>query len=1571
MNGSRKRHLTTFPPCAGVHVFLNAETYRDHLFKLLWKGCSSLEQQQQQNLSTKPRQCLIGRQTALRVFLRKGDSWNANVFVAHSHRAAVALERTSSGSPGAVEAAELSAFCLDAISDREGTRWPAEIGVGREGVAEFHSTWVDWLQHSAALQEKVGNGSEVQRLLQLAYDYVLRCLKRQSGAATDHGAAECAAYAGMLKMHAAVSLASQHPRPRSRGPSSATANEPPSGKQAVKKRAGKQAADCPSPSFAIRGHALRGLEFLDDVAVCLGKLATAVEGSKGVVGPKISGFVGAAVKAWRWAQRCCGVISLWADQEGGGDGGKVTSDDLEEAEWLEVRLRGLRILAELSRNLSTVRRFSVGDHLERMPPARSFSESAVESYLRGAHIHLAAWANATKCDPTGGVRSGSHGSTAEDGALQALAAVEEMCGVDGNGLPSQYIRRMGTAYFGLGTSLLDCGKLDAGLEALARGCRFLERWVKAEASLLGVGPDAAGGCGGSTVAGAAEILRTAQLDLRLSKISKALQDSAEPVMAAAAAAKALAFCPELWQATPDGQPDPPGGALALVERYVGCRLRCRRSACVGARDRNRAPPSCSSKRGSGTSGATRTMAGAMYAYLSGDGGLTAAVGAVGTLRAIGNVGAKEGAAEELSTILASQGLPSATIAWVLLEVCRVYRVHLPLCVSEEEKGSAAGGGGGAKSACIEGHRETVEAVLGICQSRLDENDCSEECRRGIVLWEAHARVAAAKFEHDMFLAGAAESAADTARRVMTDLPRGVRRATAGALALSSTKLGTEEQKEVSLFFSPAAAAAAGVLACTRAMVLRDLTDHDGDVKDAMRRGLQFFYEAARDPGWKPERVWPASVRPTGEGSVVAHLKVLEAHYTLHGDAARRVKAAEVRVVLADAAIDAATSEAKGGSCSPQDAAASAAALGSVGAALQSAGLPVLGSIYSAVALDKFCQLEESGEHLEGAEAGVGAGAGTNVVPPGSQVEATQVAAGVVRGLCLAEMKGSERDGESALLEAKGRVSGLVARATAQPTAAYLECMASMGLAWTYERSGRLMEAMGELRQVLRLCHAWASAGSALSASDRQVIPCSAAKGASILDESAAAGQDRTEEGVGGESGDVEETAGEARVCRDGRKGEGMALNSQWIPIYLEGLARMGRLWRARGFASKASGYLRQGCIASEPLRAARFLRRSLLEEVEVAAGMHRFDRAERLLGASEDLLSRELQEMGAVDGSTPPPSECTTCKGLDPARGGSVGPGTVVTAKGKGSKRGAKKGGGKLRSPAPLAVAVPSSGPCVRCREAGVNAAELAAAEALLLQKRGDFEGAFAACERGQAAIAPQIRAAEGPVQLHSSLSFARVSSAHGPVVGGGGGAEGLGWRALATLATLRLQQGRAACLLGDLTVGEKLLQDCSEMEGAPALVRAAALYRLGRMHLDAGDAARAMVPLEASETLTRGTGAPKLVRKIRRVLAVARTAGRGKEGPESVGVDGSWRVAALASLSIGVTHCNQVTHATARRARKGDAVPSTSGIFAGLKLFDVVGGGGCTAARAATVGGQAKTKGEWAESQRASYSHI
>lgn len=1563
-----KRHSTENVTMCCVRVFRNAEAYRDHLFKLLWRGCSCLEQQQHKSLSTKPRQCLTGRQTALRVLLRKGDSWSAHVFVAHSHRAAVALERTASGSAGAGEAAELSAFCLEAISDREGARWPAGIEESRGEVAggEFQSTWVDWLQHSAALQEKVGNGAEAQRLLQLAFDYAVRCLKRWQEGARDHGAAECAAYAGMLKMHAATALSSQHPRTRVRDPSGATKTNPPPGKQAAKKRSGKKATGCPSPSSVIRGHALRGLEILDDVVGCLGDLATEVEGSKKAVGPKAASFVGAAVKAWRWAQRCCGVTALWADQGSGiggscDGGGKASSGELEEAEWLDVNSRGLRVLAELSRNLSAVRRVSVGGHLERMPPARSFSEVAVESYLRGAHIHLAALSSTAKCVPAGAVRRRSNGSIAKDSAIQALAVVEEMCEVDGNCLPSQFIRRLGAGYFGLGTSLLDCCKLDAGLEALARGCRILEGWVKSEVNVLGAGLGAVDSCEGDTAAGTAEILRTAQLDLRLSRLSKALQDSAETSMAAVAAARALAFCPELWRATPDGHPDPPGSALALVERYVRCRLRCRRPASAGARDRD--PPSCNSGRVLGMAGTNRT---AVSAYLLGGEGFTAAVGDV---EAVGTVRAKDSIAEDLSTILARHGLPLAAIVWVLLEVCRVYRVQLPLCVSEGAGGSAVGDDGYARLACIEGHRATTKEVLKVCQSRLREKQIAEKCRQGFLMWEAHARVAAAKFEHDVFLAGVAESAADTAQRVMADVPSSNCRATAGSAASTSSKYGPEGFP----FSSPAAAAAAGVLACTRAMVLRNLTDRDGDAKDAMRRGLQFFDEAARDSNWKPERAWPASARPTGEGSVVAHLQMLEAHYTLHEDAARRVKAAEVRVVLADAAI----SEAKEDG-SELEVASSAAALGSVGAALQSAGLSVLGSVYSAVALDKLCRVGGSGEHQEGVGTGMGAGVGTSVASSNVQVEAAQVAAGIVRGLCLAERRGSERDGESALLNAKIRVSDPVSRATAQPTAAYLECMAGMGLAWTYERSGRLVEAMRELRQVLRLCHAWASAGGALSASDKQVVPLSAAKGTSILDESAGgdAAAAGPEEGVGEESGDVEEAAGGGRACRNGRTGEGVALSSQWIPIYLEGLASMGRLWRARGFASKASGYLRQGCIASEPLRAARFLRRSLLEEVEVAAGMHRFDRAERLLGASQDLLRRELQEMGGVAGSTPP-LECATCKGLhtsdgavglDPARGGIAGPGPVAAAaKGKGSKRGVKKGVGNPKCQPLATVAVSSSVPCVRCREVGVNAAELAAAEALLFRKRGNFEGAVAACERGLVAFASLFRAAESPVQLHDSLSFARVSSAHFPM-GKGEGEQGFGSRAIKTLATLRLQQGRAACLLGDVTAGKKLLQDCSDLDGAPALVRAAALYRLGRISLDAGDAAQAMAPLETAMVLTRGAGTPKLVRKIRRVLAVARTAECGRGEAESVGVDGSWGVAALASLSIGVTHCNQVTHATAKRSRKGDSGPNTSGNMAGLKLFDVV-GGSCATMGGATVDGEAQEKGEWAESRRVSCS--
>lgn len=438
-----------------------------------------------------------------------------------------------------------------------------------------------------------------------------------------------------------------------------------------------------------------------------------------------------------------------------------------------------------------------------------------------------------------------------------------------------------------------------------------------------------------------------------------------------------------------------------------------------------------------------------------------------------------------------------------------------------------------------------------------------------------------------------------------------------------------------------------------------------------------------------------------------------------------------------------------------------------------------------------------------------------------------------------------------------------------------------------------------------------------------------------------------------ESGDIEDTMGDDGAGGDGRERTIFALGSRWIPVYLEGLKRMGCLWRERGVASKASLTLRQGCVMSESLHAARFLRDCLVEEVKVATGKHQFARADRLLRASQDLLHQERRELMSADANDTS-TECAACQVLDPASAAASGAAPAPAAKGKGSKRGAKKPGGRKTIPSTAtAVATKSTrAACIRCRELDVSAAELAVVEASLLRKQGEFVGALAACERGQAVLAPLVEAAGEPVSLSRSLSFVRVSSECSRFKGAE--AQGRGRCAAEVLAMLRLQQGRACCLLGNTTAGEALFQDCSNADGVPALVRATALYRIGRMSLDVGDAATAKLPLETAEALTRGAGVPKLVRKVRRTLAVTLAQLTGQGGPGNVGVDGSWRVAALSSLSIGVTHCNQVTHASARRARKGDFESSLSGVSAGLRLFDVVSGGS-----RATVDGCGQQEGE------------
>ena len=1489
-------------------VFRIADSYRGLLFKQLWLGCAALEKP---SLAATSRDCLLGRQAALGVLLRMGDSWNPDVFVAHALRAAVALqERAASGidSASAGDAAELSAFCLEGLSDREGEGWPAGVDGNCQEPETLHSSWVDWLQHSAGLHQNVGQAAEAQRLLQLAYEYVQRCRKQLAESGGGHAAAECAAYAGILKLHTAAMLTSLHP------PDGAAASAPPlAGKQAAKKRAGKKSAESPKPSSAVLVLTSRGLDYLGDVVAALEALAGGEDGApRAGTGTETAAFIGAAVKAWTRAKKSCAVVALWVEEEVGG--GAKNPGELEHSDWSALSARGRLVLGVLSLKLALVRENkSLGRVLERLPSMASLFQLAVDNYIRVAHAHLGTLASENKRGPdarVGNARSKSPGTIAAEDARQALAAAEQTLETAGDVFPSPVSKRVGTGWFGLGTSLLDRGETDAGLDALVRGCRLLESWTEGECDRPGrsnTGED-----GDSSGPGLIEVLRSVQLDMRLAKLSLALQDSSARAMAAAAAARALAFCPGMWCFSAEGQPESPAGVLALVERFVACKLGC-------------ASPVGLSSASGGVGGATAET---LSAYLSGG--------------------------VDLPTALEKRGFPPVAIVWVILATCRVYRAHLRKSLSEQA-GSAASGKeeeeeeeegeeGGTLLACVEGHRLATEAILGICcRCRSDEGeDGMNGWQNRADMWEAHARLLAAKFEHDLHLANVTAIDHDNTEGVSADLLAGIRHAASGAATASRLGGGDEGLGSG----SPVAAAAGGVLACIRAMLHRAVAEGDDDAKTAMRQSLDLFDRAARDPEWRPQHSSPANVGPTGMGSITDSLGLLEAHYTLHGDSLRRAKVGEVRLALADRA----GSEMEKGSL-PQGLASSAAALGCIGTAFQAGGFPGLGPVYCAAANEELVELAEPKRR----GAGAGADRRTDSIGSSAKTESVRVAVDILRGMCLAEPSGGEEEAESVLFEARRAmaVSDPDSRVVSPVTAAYLECVAGLGLSWMYQRSGRLAEAMGEVRQVMRLCRTWASAGGPLVVSDKQVVALSAEKGRCIHDEGsdgldAGASQAQAEEGIGAEGGDVEETMADGGSDDGGRGATVLSLGSRWIPVYLEGLTRMGRLWRERGIASKASLTLRQGCVMSESLHAARFLRHCLLEEVEVATAKHLFDRAERLLRASQELLHRERRELASTDGSSTSPSECAACQALDPASAEASETPVGSAAKGKGSKRESRKPGGKKKTLAasPTAVAGSAEGSCLRCHELAVNAAEVAVAEASLLRKQGGFEGALAACERGQSVLAPLVRAAGQPVSWSGSISFARVSSEHARAEGAEG--DGLGWRAAEVLAMLRLQQGRVCCLLGNTAAGEELLQDCSSADGAPALVRATALYRIGRMSLDAGDAAGARLPLEKSEALCRGAGVPKLVRKVRRVLAVTLTELAGQRGSGDVGVDASWRVAALSSLSVGVTHCNQVTHASARRTRKGD-VDGAPKLSAGMQLFDVVSGrrgskaGGCT----------------------------
>lgn len=1488
---------------------------------------------EQPGLALQARDCLAGRQTALELLIRQGSAWNTSAFVAHAHRAALSLERRGGrvdGTSSVGYAAQLSAFCYVALCSREGELWPAGEASGADNETQFHPGWVDWLQYAAGLQEKVEDGKEAQRLLQLAYDYVQRCSKRVSRGTQRGGiedVASCAAYSGVLMMQASATITAHYALPHARGSTGVNAATPPptikqpatTRKQPAKPngRAGMRASDDACPASTVHSNICRALEHLDTLRNYVGELSIAVSSGSKAAG-EVDESVAAVVKAWKWAQKSCGITGVWVERVKEMNG--VDDCELGPADWSALNERGLQVLADLSQGLMSLRRNDRPKLLEKIPSRHTLVDMAFDSYLRAAVVHVSILSSATHMNRV----SKGRGAAAEvvvetNGALQSLMAAERLCRSEGDMISSQHTRRVGVAWFGLGQGLVDCGQLATGLSALVRGCRLLESWIESERG----GGEAVGTNDGT---GGSDVLHSAQLDLRLSKLSKALVELGEYEAASMAVARALAFCPELWTALPDGQLGPAAAAQALSERYVACRLRGAGTLNQKCQD----PDNCSGEAQLVPAAATDVsdaLDDAM-AYLTDSKSVP------------GSARSKRNEAGDLTSQLRRRGVPASAVVWILLAECRAYRAQLPLHLSEGSQHTAREHSG-TLTAFIEGHRQAAVSVLRIC-----------EATTKVVLahrWEAHSHMLSAWFEHDIFLVDVAarkgldgaESGAGAAR-LMADLPAGIQHAVRGFE--TTMKLGSEHSQSV--------AAIAGVCVCVHAILLRDLGDASDGVRDVMRNGLDLLGDALKVLNGKHEAGCMIALGPADASSIASCLEILERHYSLHRDTWRMIRSAELKLLLL--AYRQATSE-------PADrltnASMKANALSSIGFAYHQAGIPKLAASFCSAAAAELCELEATNDS-EGQGAGFDDGNGSSGSP--SSVGA-RAAADTLRGLCLAGQSERALEAERTLLGARSGVSG-GGRVDTPETAAYLESVAGLGLSWIYERRGQLADALGELRQVLRLCHAWASCGGPLSDLDMQVVSLSAPTGASVHDEQpgtqgVAALSGLAEEGVGEESGEVEEAIGTSKG-QDGRhhEGGGVLLSSRWLPVYLEGLARVGRLWRARGFASKASGYLRQGCVVSEPLRSASFLRRCLVEEVEVAMRMHRFDRADRLLHACQALLGQERRDQVVSDVNVPPALSCATCRARVAL--GSCPANTALT-KGKDVKKGSKKGASKAMVPLIAKTIAPAEGICLRCHEFALNAAELLVTESDVLRRKGDFRGALAACEQGQAILAPLLEAASQGLQVDSSLSFEHGPSANDLKEDRGEG-YGFGWRTLEILAKLRLHQGRASYLLGAAEAAIELLLSCAHSDEAPVLVRATALYRLGRIYLDAADAVAAMEPLQQAEVLSRGSGAPKLIRRVRRALAVALSHHQsGQWEQKEVGIDGSWKVAALSSLSIGVTQCNHVVHKAAGLARKTGRAAELGEASAGLRLFDVV-SGGQVVWRKPTVHERRPGEGEW-----------
>ncbi|CAM9133038.1 unnamed protein product [Choristocarpus tenellus] len=1448
-----------------------ADAYRDHMFKLLWRGASSLEEPSNGAL---PRQCLEGRVMALAYLAAKEKDWDADTYVSHVHRAGVFLERLSAGSEcsirggdscGGLRAEDLARFygqCHEVLRIRLGERWPmvdrnkldgrtVDGDTGRGGCSlrgaedqgdekALHVGRVDWLQHYAGVLERASNYENAQVLIQLTYEYV-RPFTGQ-GVLLEWESIPTV-YLGILKLHAASVKTSQqfnsHPTPRSVGstPSSKQGKAHSGTKLLASKPrvSGKNGATQPQPvskvATEVHHNLSLGLEYLQPVCDSLPKASTDArrgvginkreknEGGHGVVA------TGLAVKLWKWLRKACGTVTLWVEELGRTDLVKLGTGQPGLDEWRQLHVRSLILLADLSRGLVVVR---VAEDAEggrnRVPPSLPLPDVAVDSYLKGAHLSTALLAGVDACvvvrgrdgSQCGGSQSrgssksrgsslSSKESEHETQALVALRGAEELYGVLGDKTPGAHARRIGVGWFNLGKTLLDTDQTDRALIGLTQGCRLLEEWALKEESDTGCSASSSG----SHRRDIGNHLRSIQLDLRLSVLSRALQVCGEAKASVVAAARAVSFCADFWchpSADRGCVPTPSSaGTHSLVKRFVACKLRAV-TASVNV----------------GTQSHRSVAVNDTIRYLTdGHGLLPSDEETVSVVPALD-------LAENLK-LRHREGLPTEAVVALLLEESRAYNFHLQLYIGQrpgrmpsgrESQGTGESRSGeGAVAMCVLGHRRCTAALLEMCALEWggDVGDTTE--RDGyevnvLLLWTG-VLIRAAQLEHDLFFhdvgavargIGKEEGADDS--KVLLGLSSGRSQHGGESInihanltgAMEDTLMAEEIMAKVRGDSSPEIVAAAGVCACTRALLLRDLFERCDDDREkgegeghgslnAMDEGLDLLDKAIREAGWRPgigsglsHDTMASSTSRIGEpwpmfvDVILGSLEVLESHYALHGDMLRQVQVGKLRVLVLGRRLSSwvGVSRAEAGE-SLQDVIALVSALGGIGTAYHVAALPSLSHSYRDAAIEKLCgnMCEQMGECP-----GDGSSGDFTVV---------KISVDILHGLCLAEEWGGVSRAETALLDAQRTARALGGGGKLQlenrGMGVHLECVVGMALSWLFEMQGRLVEAMGELRQVLSLCHLWASTGVSLGP-DRWMVSLSK-RAETVFDEEEKSFRNDEEEGVGRESSKVDECEEGDRVGQgqqEEKEGQGptrgkgqskfVTMNSRWLSLYLEGLVHMGRLWRMRGFARKSGGYLRQSCIVAEQVHSAHLLRSCLLEEVELSTQMHNFDRAERLLRVCETLLTSGVGGGGVGKG---PPSVasgsgaslvgaqtvrtrgCPRCSCGDSQHPKELAVEQVIATKartepigntnsathGNGAKTSLQSLGGE-HSRFPLMLAVIGGGACTLylcCWEQLLSEAEVLVVEVDLLRRRGDFRGALAACVSGEAALAPLVEA--------------------------------------------------------------------------------------------------------------------------------------------------------------------------------------------------------------------------------------